>query len=113
MKCPICLKYFNNATALISHCEAAGARCRINKTDSFNIWLNRMSGGFLSVEEKVRPDHLNTRKVLLRNEETGHMEMYNPLVASYLQYTVTVPADYKEVVRPPLQIGGGPKPSPW
>jgi hypothetical protein len=107
MKCPMCLKYFKSATALMAHCESRGARCEINKAEDFNIFLDRISGGFLGVEEKIRPDHLNNPSVLITNEETGRIERYNPPVASYLQYTVTKPPDWKEPVRTKV-IGGIP-----
>jgi hypothetical protein len=114
MKCPMCLKYFKSATALMAHCESRGARCQINKADDFNIFLDRISGGFLGVEEKTRPDHLNNKKVLLRNPDTGHMEMYKPPIATYLQYTVTTPPDWKAPpARPAAQIGGFPKRDQW
>ncbi|KAF1945915.1 hypothetical protein EJ02DRAFT_509057 [Clathrospora elynae] len=113
MKCPACLRYFKNATALMAHCESRGARCQINKAEDFNIFIDRISGGFLGVKEKVRPDHLNTRKVMLTNAETGHMEVYSPTVACYLQYTVTKPPDWKDPVRPGAQIGGFPNKSEW
>ncbi|KAI4940020.1 uncharacterized protein J4E92_001308 [Alternaria infectoria] len=106
MKCPKCLKYFKHATALMAHCESRGARCNINQTDNFAIFLDRMSGGFLGVEEKIRPDHLNTRSVMIQNSETGHMELYKPPVASYLQYEVTTPPDWKNPVRQGVTIGG-------
>jgi hypothetical protein len=100
MKCPSCLKYFKSATALMAHCESRGARCQINKADDFNIFLNRISGGFLGVEEKIRADHLHNPTFMIHNENTGHMERYMPTAASYLQYMVTAPPDYK----PPVQV---------
>jgi len=106
MKCPKCLKYFKSATALMAHCESRGARCNINQTDNFNNFLDRMSGGFLGVKEKIRPDHLDTRSVMIQNSETGHMELYKPPVASYLQYEVTTPPDWKDPVRQGVTIGG-------
>lgn len=112
-KCPSCLKYFKSATSLMAHCEARGARCSINKSDDFNMFLDRMSGGFLGVEEKVRPEHLNTQPALLQNKETGHMEVFHPVVATYLQYSVTTPPDWKEPVRSSVQIGGMPQTSQW
>ncbi|RMZ70388.1 cyanate hydratase [Pyrenophora seminiperda CCB06] len=104
-KCPKCLKYFKSATALMAHCEARGARCAINKADDYALFLDRISGGFLNVEELIRPEHLNTKPLLLRNEDTGHMDLYHPPVATYLQYSVTKPADWKEPVRSAAQIG--------
>ncbi|CAN9119496.1 unnamed protein product [Alternaria alternata] len=113
VKCPKCLKYFKSATALMAHCESHGSKCTINHTDNFGVFLDRMSGGFLGVQEKIRPDHLNTRPTLRRNAETGHMEMYKPPVASYLQYTVTTPPDWKNPVHSAVQIGGIPRKSQW
>ncbi|KAF2029242.1 hypothetical protein EK21DRAFT_113137 [Setomelanomma holmii] len=106
MKCPMCLKYFKSATALMAHCESRGARCEINKTDDFGVFLDRLSGGFLGVEEKVRPDHLNNPSALVHNTETGRMERYVPPKASYLQYMVTKPPDWKEPVTTTKVVGG-------
>jgi hypothetical protein len=108
MKCPTCLKYFKSATALMSHCESRGARCQINKADNFNIFLDRLSGGFLGVKEITRPDHLNNPTVMVTNEETGRMERYKPPVASYLQYAVTTPPDWQDPVRTKKIAGGFP-----
>ncbi|KAF1836292.1 hypothetical protein BDW02DRAFT_616512 [Decorospora gaudefroyi] len=113
MKCPRCLKYFQSSTALMAHCESHGSRCQINKAEDFNIFLDRLSGGFLGVEEKVRPDHLNNGEVMVKNPDTGHMEMYRPVVARYLQYRVTTPPGWKKPVRPAAQFGGIPKTDPW
>ena len=96
MKCPVCFKRFKSATALMAHCENRGAKCQVNKADNFNTFLDRLSGGFLSVDEKVRPDHLNNPTIMFTNPETGRMERYKPPVASYLQYAVTKPPDWKD-----------------
>jgi hypothetical protein len=108
MKCPMCLKYFSSAFALMAHCESRGAKCQINKADDFNIFLDRLSGGFLGVEEKTRPDHLDNPTVMIRNADSGRMEKYKPPVASYLQYMVTKPPDWKEPVKTAAVIGGVP-----
>jgi len=108
MKCPTCLKYFRSATALISHCESRGAGCQISKADDFNIFLDRISGGFLGVQERIRPDHLNNPTVLLTDPRTGHIEKYRAPTASYLQYIVTTPPDWKEPVKRGVEIGGIP-----
>lgn len=108
MKCPMCLKYFKSATALMSHCESRGAKCQINKADDFNMFLDRISGGFLGVCEKIRPDHVNNPVSLIQDPETGRMEKYKPPTATYLQYEVTTPPDWKEPVKHAAQIGGFP-----
>lgn len=113
MKCPSCLKYFKSATALMSHCESRGARCEINKADNFNIFLDRLSGGFLGVDEKVRPDHLNNPSFLITDPETSRMVPYKPPVASYLQYMVTKPPDWKEPTKTGVQIGYAMQQSQW
>ena len=113
MKCPSCLKYFNSVTALMAHCESRGAKCQINKADNFNIFLDRLSGGFLGVDEKIRPDHLNNPTVMTTNAETGRLEPYRPPVASYLQYMVTKPPDWKEPSRAGVQIGFATQQSQW
>ncbi|KAF1849315.1 uncharacterized protein K460DRAFT_354178 [Cucurbitaria berberidis CBS 394.84] len=106
MKCPTCLKYFKSATALMGHCESRGAKCQINKAEDYNIFLDRLSGGFLGVEEMVRPDHLNNPTVMILNHEKDRLERYKPPVASYLQYMVTKPPDWKEPVQTAVVIGG-------
>lgn len=115
MKCPMCLKYFKSATSLMAHCEARGSRCDINKADDYGKFLDRMSGGFLGVEEKIRPDHLNNPSALVTNAETGRIEPYHPPVANYLQYIVTKPPDWKEPVRTKVigGMGGLTSRSPW
>jgi hypothetical protein len=113
MKCPSCLKYFKSATALMAHCESRGAKCQVNKADNFNIFLDRLSGGFLGVDEKIRPDHLHNPTIMLTSPETGRMERYKPPVASYLQYMVTKPPDWKEPTQEGVQIGYATQQSQW
>ncbi|KAF2867630.1 hypothetical protein BDV95DRAFT_631007 [Massariosphaeria phaeospora] len=96
VKCPGCCKPFRSVTALMAHCESRGSRCSVNKAYDYGMFVDKLSGGFLGVVEKIRPDHLNNKSVLLTNKETGRPEFYTPPVASYLQYEVTKPADYKE-----------------
>ncbi|KAH7132534.1 hypothetical protein B0J11DRAFT_601147, partial [Dendryphion nanum] len=105
MRCPTCLKQFNSATALVSHCESHASKCPINQSDDFGTFLDRLTGGFLSVKEKIRPDHMHNPAVLVRNPITRRLEPYHPPQASYLQYTVTKPPDYKEP-RKTTEIGG-------
>lgn len=112
MKCPACLKYFKSATALIAHCESRGSKCQINKADDFNIFLDRTSGGFLGVDERTRPDHLNNPTVMLTDPGTNKLEKYKPPVATYLQYEVTTPPDWKEPTRG-VQIGYPVQQSQW
>lgn len=106
-KCPYCLKYFDSVTALMCHCQSRGSRCLINKTDDFGVFLNKLTGGFLSVEEKVRPDHIQNETVEVRDAETGEMVKYTPPVAKYLEYTASKPADWQEPTKVAAQIGGG------
>lgn len=113
MQCPSCLKYFKSATALMAHCESRGSRCQINKAYNFNIFLDRLSGGFLGVNEKIRPDHLHNPAVMATNPNTGRLEKYVPPVASYLQYMVTKPPDWKEPAKAGVQIGFGAQQSQW
>ncbi|KAF1962063.1 hypothetical protein CC80DRAFT_461911 [Byssothecium circinans] len=107
MKCPSCLKYYKTVTALMSHCESRGSRCSINKADNFNIFLDKITGGFLSVEEKTRPDHLHNPTVWVKNTETDSIEQYTPPTANYLQYTSSKPVDWKDPKKVAAQIGGG------
>lgn len=109
MKCPNCLKYFNNAWQLMAHCENRLSKCEISKKEDYTLFLDRMSGGFLAVKEAVRPDHLNNPSKFIENKETGRLEKYAPPVSTYLQYTVTKPPDWKEPVRVAKVIGGIPR----
>lgn len=93
----------------MAHCESRGAKCQINRAEDFNIFLDRISGGFLAVEEKIRPDHLNNTAVFITDPDSGRMEKYSAPVASYLQYTITTPPDWKDPVRSGVQIGGVPR----
>jgi hypothetical protein len=111
-KCPLCLKYFNSSTALMTHCENRGARCQINKSDEFSIFIDRITGGFLAVTEEIRPDHLNNPSVMITNSATGRVEPYTPPSASYLQYKVTTPPDYKEPTQG-YRVGSGVQRSQW
>jgi len=107
MKCPSCLKYFKSVTALMTHCESRGSKCQINKSEDFSIFLNMLTGGFLSVKEEVRPDHLHNPTVLLEDPVTRRMEKYTPPTAHYLQYSTSKPADWKDPTKLAAQIGGG------
>ncbi|KAF3009877.1 hypothetical protein E8E13_010738 [Curvularia kusanoi] len=111
-KCPACLKYFNSSTALMTHCESRGSKCQINKCDDFNLFLDRLSGGFLAVSEETRPDHINNPSVMITNPNTGRVERYTPPRASYLQYKVTTPPDWKEPAKV-TQVGTPIKRSQW
>ena len=111
-KCPVCLKYFNSSTALMSHCENRGGKCVVNRTDEFGIFIDRITGGFLAVTEEIRPDHLNNPSVMITNSATGRVEPYTPPRASYLQYKVTTPPDWKEPTKS-YQVGSGVQRSQW
>lgn len=113
MKCLSCLKYFKSATALMAHCESRGSKCQVNKADNYNIFLDRVSGGFLGVDEKTRPDHLNNPAVMLTNPDTGRLEKYKPPVATYLQYEVTTPPDWKEPAKVGVRIRYAVQQSQW
>ncbi|KAF2452086.1 hypothetical protein P171DRAFT_479096 [Karstenula rhodostoma CBS 690.94] len=106
-KCPYCLKYFDSITALMGHCQSRGSKCQINKADDFGKFLNRLTGGFLSVEEKVRPDYIQNETVNVWNPETREMEKYTPPTVKYLEYTTSKPMDWKEPTKVAAQIGGG------
>ena len=111
-KCPICLKYFNSSTALMAHCENRETRCQINNSDDFGLFIDRITGGFLAVTEEIRPDHLNNPSVMITNSATGRVEPYTPPSASYLQYRVTKPPDWKEPTQGHL-VGSGVQRSQW
>lgn len=113
MKCPACLKYFKSATALIAHCESRGSKCQINKAGDYGQFLDKISGGFLGVVEKIRPDHLHNKEVMITNPDSNRLERYKPPVASYLQYEVTTPPDWREPTNTGVQIGHAVQQSQW
>ena len=98
--CPRCRKQFPSVTALVAHCESGASKCRIREADDFGKFLDKLTGGFLGVEEKVRPELEETRMVLITNPETGRVERYRPPIATYQQYSSTKPIDYKEKEAP-------------
>lgn len=108
MLCPTCFKTFKSATALMAHCESLTSKCHLSRADDYNKILDRLSGGFLSVSNTVRPDHRDNPAVMLTNAETGRLELYRPPVATYLEYTVSTPPDWKETERKMVTIGGFP-----
>lgn len=57
IRCPQCLKLFKSHTALISHCENATARCKLNRSDRFGQIMDEFSGGFLTAKRTRRPDN--------------------------------------------------------
>jgi hypothetical protein len=118
MRCPVCLKHYKSCAALVSHCESRGSKCFINKTENFATFLDRITGGFLGVRERIRPEFINNPTVMVVNPETGKLEKYQPPTATYLQYEVTKPADWKEPVKKGAyyRVGGGgsvTSSSPW
>lgn len=53
-RCPLCLKLFNSASALIGHSESAG-KCKVKKSSKYDELLNEVSGGFLKAEHLQEP----------------------------------------------------------
>jgi hypothetical protein len=80
----------------MAHCEGQASSCGISQADDYGIFLDRLSGGFLGVTDKIRPDHLHNPSVMVNNPETGAVERYRAPAASYLQYAATKPPDWKE-----------------
>ncbi|ORY13178.1 hypothetical protein BCR34DRAFT_600102 [Clohesyomyces aquaticus] len=108
MRCPSCLKLYQSCTALVAHCESRGSKCRINQAEDFNVFLDRLTGGFLSVDCKTRPEFLDDEPVSILDYEAGGYVQYKPPTASYLQYETTKPADWKEPERRiAYEVGGG------
>jgi hypothetical protein len=50
IRCPSCLRIFKSHTALISHCENATQRCKINRSANFRQIIDQISGGLLEAE---------------------------------------------------------------
>ncbi|KAF2269879.1 hypothetical protein CC78DRAFT_574752 [Lojkania enalia] len=110
MKCPQCFKVFPSCAALVAHCENPVKKgCKIHEADDYGKFLNVLTGGFLSVREKTRPDHLNNPTIIIKNSETGFPESYRPPTVRYLQYEASKPADWKEPLEDNnYRIGGLP-----
>ena len=110
-KCPYCLKYFDSITALMGHYQSRGSKCQVNKATDFNKFLDKLTGGFLCVEEKPRPDYLADKAFDVRDARTGQLVRYEPPEApqdiTYLKYTSGVPVDWKDPTMVAAQIGGG------
>lgn len=110
-KCPYCLKYFDTITALMGHCQSRGSKCQVNKATDFNKFLDKLTGGFICVEEKPRPDYLADKATDIMDARTGELVRYEPPAApqavTYLKYTAGIPVDWKEPTKVAAQIGGG------
>lgn len=91
----------------MSHCESSSSRCTINKAEDFNLFLDKLSGGFLGVEEKIRPDHTHNPSVQIKDAETDSVQWYTPPAASYLQFTATKPVDLKCAKKAIINVSGG------
>lgn len=63
-RCPLCLKIFKTAHALVSHSEGGG-RCRVKDSKMYDKLLDEISGGYLEVE------HLRTQKVYKTGASAG------------------------------------------
>lgn len=53
-RCPLCLKLFNSASALIGHSESNG-KCKVKKSSVYQKLLDEVSGGFLKAEYLQEP----------------------------------------------------------
>lgn len=75
------MKLFKSTTALVSHCEAPNARCRISKSSRFGQAIDEFSGGFLGARTARRPD--------INDTDTAH--------TSYTKYEATKPPGWKSM----------------
>lgn len=62
-RCPLCLKIFQTAHALISHSEAGG-KCKVKETSYYDQMLDEISGGFLQAEQLRQPKVYNTAALM-------------------------------------------------
>ena len=107
MRCPRCLDSFRSCTALVAHCESGSRKCTIRTADDYGTFLDRLTGGFLGVREKIRPDHLNNTPIMLSDPRTARLEVYKPPVVRYLKYEVTMPSDLEtRDEKVALRLGG-------
>ncbi|KAF2102392.1 hypothetical protein NA57DRAFT_71391 [Rhizodiscina lignyota] len=56
LRCNICLKIFTTTYGLIGHCEAANGRCQVARSKNFGVFIDMISGGFLTAKTVVRDD---------------------------------------------------------
>lgn len=105
MRCPRCLDLFPTCTALVAHCESGSRKCNIRKASDFGTFLDRLTGGFLGVDEQVRPEFEKNKTIQFTNPVTGITSRFTPPVASYLKYEVTKPVQWKPEPEN-LTIGG-------
>lgn len=107
INCARCLKYFDSITALVRHCETPSSRCNVREATDFNLFLDRITGGFLTVEEVTRPEFLHNPSVRITDPETGRKQEYTPPSASMLQFKSATPPDWNAPRKVAAQIGGG------
>ncbi|KAF2740138.1 hypothetical protein EJ04DRAFT_482870 [Polyplosphaeria fusca] len=109
MRCPHCLNQFKSCTALVTHCESSKSKCGISRTEDFGVFLDRLTGGFVTVKEKTRPEFVHNPVIKFFNTETNRIEVYQPTTAKYLQYSSTTPADFAPPDESPktITIGDG------
>ena len=67
-RCPLCLKIFKSASALVSHCESAG-KCRVKDGNNFKSLLDEISGGFLEGEHLSVPKIYTPQTALVKAGE--------------------------------------------
>ena len=53
-RCPLCLKIFRSANALVSHSEAGG-KCKVKKSSMYDKLLDEISGGYLKAQHLIEP----------------------------------------------------------
>lgn len=71
-RCPLCLRIFKSATAIVAHMTSPSLRCNIRNTSRFSEVLDRLSGGFLGMKQaKVYRDFETGELVEERPEEEG------------------------------------------
>lgn len=107
INCARCLKYFDSITALVRHCETPNSRCNVREATDFNMFLDRITGGFLTVEEITRPEFLHNPSVRITDPDTGKRQEYTPPNATMLQFKSAIPPDWNAPRKVAAQIGGG------
>ena len=66
--CPVCLKRFKNASALISHSESTG-KCQVKESKKYHQLLDQVSGGFLEAEHLLVPKIYSQEKAVVKKGE--------------------------------------------
>ena len=75
-RCPLCLKLFKSAHALVSHSESSN-KCKVRNSTMYHKLLNEITGGYLEAKHVKQPKVYKTDNALVKGGERvdGLMDM--------------------------------------